>query len=370
MLRDSNLTPLIMAALLILPGSACGPPEEDASSDPVIPTDLTGVTIIPERWVSAWDTTSNLDSPAFWQGGEGSWVVSTAKGTHDLWVHDAASGELIRRVGGQGSGPGEFNYPNGIAIVDDLLLVVERDNHRVQMLSLPGFESKGWFGEKELIRPYGVAFYPATDGSLILYVTDDYGNELDPPEGQDPTGDFTRRVKRFQVSADPGGTAEATFLGAFGEAAGPGALMVVESIQVDEEAGLLLVADEHNFELELYGLSGEYLERTEASGLYQAGDPEGIMLYRCGPAEGYWILTDQGSSRSVFHVLNRASFDLVGSFAGEVVANTDGIWLTQEEIPGLGAGALFALHDDGGLGAFAWEDIAEALGLRVGCRGR
>jgi 3-phytase len=369
MLRDSNVRPLIMAALLIPLLSACRPGEEDASSDPVLPTDLTGVTIVPERWVSAWDTTSNLDSPAFWQGGEGSWVVSTAKGTHDLWVHDAASGELIRRVGGQGSGPGEFNYPNGIAIVDDLLLVVERDNHRVQMLSLPGFEPMGWFGEDELVRPYGIAFYPGSDGSLNLYITDDYGNELDPPEGQDPAGDFTRRVKRFEMSTHPDGPPEVAFRGAFGEADGPGALMVVESIQVDEEAGVLLVADEHNFELELYGLSGEYLDRTEATGLFRAGDPEGIMLYRCGPGEGYWILTDQGSTRSVFHVLDRASFELLGAFAGEVVANTDGIWLTQEEVPGLGAGALFALHDDGGLGAFAWEDVAEALGLRAGCPG-
>jgi 3-phytase len=90
------------------------------------------------------------------------------------------------------------------------------------------------------------------------------------------------------------------------------------------------------------------------------------MLYRCGD-QGYWILTDQGETRTVFHLLDRRTFEFLGSFAGEVTANTDGIWLTQETVAGLGRGALFALHDDGGVAAFAWDDIASAFGLRTGC---
>jgi 3-phytase len=96
------------------------------------------------------------------------------------------------------------------------------------------------------------------------------------------------------------------------------------------------------------------------------GDPEGVMLYRCGDA-GYWILTDQGPERTLFHILERESFQHLGSFTGAVTANTDGISLVQERIPGLGDGALFAVHDDGGLTAFAWQDISGALGLRSGC---
>ena len=294
-------------------------------------------------------------------------MVSTAKGTHDLWIHDATDGSFLMRFGGQGAGPGQFNYPNGITVFGDLLLVVERDNHRVQALSMPDFEPLGWFGEETLVRPYGIAVYERDDGILVVYVTDDYGNELDLPEGMDPSGDFTRRVKRFELQTAADGSPEATFLGAFGEARGPGALMVVESIQVDESQNLLLVADEHNFEVELYSLDGQYLDRTVGSEIYRSGDPEGIMLYRCG-SQGYWVLTDQGVTRSVFHVLDRESFQIVGSFAGEVTANTDGIWLDQGNVPGLGEGVLIALHDDGGVSGFAWEDIARALGLRRGCR--
>jgi 3-phytase len=340
---------------------------EGGSEDDVVPSDLTGVTIVPERWISAWDTTSNLDSPAFWSDGERAWVVSMAKNTHDLWVHNASDGTLLRRVGNQGSAEGEFDYPNGIAIIGDLLLVVERDGHRVQMLTLPDFRPLGWFGADELIRPYGIALFPEGDGSYSVFVTDDYGNEIDHPEGEDPSGDFSRRVKQFSLLFGADGFPEVSLIRAFGESAGEGALMVVESIQVDEEQGFLLVADEHNLELELYGVDGTYRNQTVGRDLYRHGDPEGIMLYRCG-SEGYWILTDQGDARTVFHVLDRRGFQSLGSFTGEVTANTDGIWLSQREVRNLGGGALFAVHDDGGVAAFAWKDIARALGLRTGCR--
>jgi 3-phytase len=377
MRRISNASPLIVAGLLIFlmglwvlrdpPG--LGTSQTGSDSEPLgengLPTfSGSGATVIPEVWVSAWDTTANLDSPAVWVGDEEVWLVTTAKGTNDLWVHDAATGKLLQRVGHKGSGPGEFNYPNGIAIAGDLVMVTERDNHRVQVLSLPDFEPLGDFGAEVLERPYGITVYQVAD-TLQVYVTDDYGNDLDLPEGVAPEGDFTHRINHFRVTRGPEGL-ETEFVRAFGEAAGPGAILVAESIQVDEEQGLLLVADEFNFELEVYGLDGRYLGRTVGSDLYEHGDPEGIMLYRCG-AGGYWILTDQGLARTVFHVLDRITMEHLGSFSGEVTANTDGIWLTQASVSGVGQGALFALHDDGGLAAFAWDDIGQALGLRTGC---
>jgi 3-phytase len=327
-------------------------------------------TTVAETWVSEWDDAPNLDSPAYWAGPDGGRVLVTAKEAHQLWVYDAATGELLDRVGGPGSGPGEFLRPNGIAVVDELVLVVERDNHRVQALELPGFEPRLTFGEAQLERPYGIAVRHH-GGVLDVYVTDDYGNDVERPDSVAPTGDFTRRVKHYQLRLPDEGLTGAflhpELVRSFGEAAGPGALRVVESIQLDPDRGQLLIADEFGFELELYDLDGRYLDSTVAGDVYRHGDPEGIMLYRCGDAAGYWVLTDQGTDRTVFHILDRVTMEPVGSFAGEVTANTDGIWLTQETVPGLGDGALFALHDDGGMSAFAWSDIADALGLRADC---
>ena len=46
--------------------------------------------------------------------------------------------------------------PNGIAVVDDLAFVVERDNHRIQAFTLPDFTSVGTFGASVLRLPYGL----------------------------------------------------------------------------------------------------------------------------------------------------------------------------------------------------------------------
>lgn len=348
------------------------------------PPDLDGLPIVPEQWTSPYDAASDLDSPAYWSDPAGSWVIVTAKGTDDLWVFDASTGDLLRRVGEEGDAPGQFDRPNGIAVVGDLLLVVERDNDRVQALSLPSFEPLGSFGQDALEFPYGITYVERDEGALDLYVTDDYGNELDLPFLPPFRGDITRRVKHFRLrNTAPGaagtdawgsdnlepGQLKAELVRTFGEPRGAGSLRVVESIGADPDAGLLLIADEHDFALEAYDLEGTYLDRTVAGDLYAHGDPEGVALYRCEDGGGYWILTDQGKQRTVFHLLDRRTLDPVGGFAGATTANTDGIWLTQDRVAGVGDAALFALHDDGGLSAFAWSDIASALALRTGCEG-
>jgi 3-phytase len=46
-----------------------------------------------------------------------------------------------------------------------------------------------------------------------------------------------------------------------------------------------------------------------------------------------------------------------------VVGNTDGVWLHQEPTPRFPQGVFYAVHDDMGVGAFDWRDIAAALKL-------
>src|SRR3546814_3545447 len=78
----------------------------------------------------------NIDSPAAWAAPDGRvLVIATAKATDRLVVYDGATGETLRHVGRSGAGEGEFDRPNGVAVVDELLFVVERDNRRVQVRS-------------------------------------------------------------------------------------------------------------------------------------------------------------------------------------------------------------------------------------------
>src|SRR5690606_33970750 len=137
---------------------------------------------VAEAWISEPMPSEELDSLATWTSENGdTWLIASAKSTHRLVVHDAATGAMLRTVGGKGEAPGRFLRPNGLAVFADRLYVVERDNHRVQVLSLPGFEPVETFGEDVLRSPYRIWLNEAEPGELQAYITDSfmYGTRYD-----------------------------------------------------------------------------------------------------------------------------------------------------------------------------------------------
>jgi 3-phytase len=304
-------------------------------------------------------TEHDIDSLAVWQTAPGEAIVLvTAKQGDQIWVHDASTGELIRRVGGPGSGPGEFERPNGIAVVDDLAIVVERDNARLQVLRLPDFEHLGFAGEAELTRPYGIAAFASEQG-IEVYITDNYET---PDEQIPPVAELGRRVRHFRLH-DRGDSVDAELVSTFGDTAGDGILHKVETIAVDPARNRLLVVDELETELAIrvYTLDGTYVG-TMGAGIF-AYEPEGIALFETADGGGDWIATDQQSELSLFLVFDRDTLEYLGGFTGEVTANTDGVTLTQLPLEAFPEGAFYAVNDDATVTAFDWRDIARALGL-------
>src|SRR5690606_1261336 len=95
--------------------------------------DERAIPVLEEAFLSTMTPADNIDSLASWTSPDGAVLVfGTAKATDRLVVYDGATGETLREVGASGTGDGQFRRPNGVAVVDDLLFVVERDNHRVQ----------------------------------------------------------------------------------------------------------------------------------------------------------------------------------------------------------------------------------------------
>ena len=84
---------------------------------------------------------------------------------------------------------------------------------------------------------------------------------------------------------------------------------------------------------------------------------------RCADGSGWWIGTDQYKDRSVFHLFDRNTLQHVGSFAGKLTANTDGVWLDEQGDARFPQGVFYAVHDDQALAAFDWRDVASALQL-------
>lgn len=309
---------------------------------------------------------ANLDSVAAWNKEKNSrWLVATAKDSHQLFVFDGFTGEMIRKVGGPGDRPGQFQRPNGIFIINDLVFVAERDNQRCQVLKLPDFSPVGSFGEKVLEKPYGIYVLASEqNGAYQVFITDDFeaGPKQAPP--------LSQRGKRFSVSIGEN-RVSASLIQFFGEAKGPGALDKTESLWADPAANRLLIADESKQNIKIYTLdTGKFSGKVLGQGYFRdhpEDDPEGIALFPGNKtSEGMWIFTHQREhGRSRFHLFDRQTLDYVSTFKGKRTANTDGIWLEAAAAGDSERGAIFyAIHDDQGICAFSMDAVLKQTNLK------
>ena len=352
----------LCAALL----AACSTAPLHTSTPPAPPPRTAADATIAEAWVSDPVAGDELDSLVAWPAEDGQvWLIATAKATHHLAIYDADTGQRLRTVGTSGSAVGQFNRPNGIAVFGDLLFVAERDNHRVQVLQLPGFVSLGMVGEDILKVPYGLWLRETGPDELEMFVTDSFMTDFRTRE-LPPMAELDQRVKRFEVHVGDDGKLQSRYLGSFGDTTEAGALRMVESIAGDSANDRLLIADEDRrvgSTLREYNLEGMYRARSLPP--FDA-DAEGIALWACDAGEGYWIGVDQ-LQPTIFRIFDRTTLKPVKTFSGQVVANTDGQVLYAVGTPRFPAGALYTLHDDKAVAAFDLRDIVRTLGLSDHC---
>ncbi|MBD3170275.1 MAG: phytase [candidate division Zixibacteria bacterium] len=345
---------LLTAAILISIGfvSGCGEKEKKKTT-----------VVVPETCFTDRDETMDIDSPAIWHGPGGRhWLFATAKSADVVLVYDAVTGETIDTIGVSGTGEIQFDRPNGIAVFDSLLFVVERDNKRVQVLALPSFEFVSFIGDTILRRPYGIAGFKNPDKSYTIYITDNYETE----DGQIPPDSLLdERVKKWSCGYRDGGFTS-FYIGDIGEAYGIGVLHKVESVAVDKVLKRLLIADEQDLSYKIYDLAGSASGNVMGGGAIKY-EPEGIVLYECPDTTGYWICSDQASDHTIFRIFDRRSLELIVSFRGAGTMNTDGICITQKPFGQFEQGAFFAVHDDGNVAAFDLGIIADSTGLKFDC---
>lgn len=376
--RLAILSSMLAAALLsacasTAPGVASQDrePDETAEVDPLLSVAKVPHLVVKEAFLTASTPEHNIDSPALFVDADGSaLLLATAKKTGLLMAYDGDSGAMLGPRGSRGTGAGKFDRPNGIFAIDDLVFVVERDNHRVQVLRLPAMQPLGSFGGSDLQKPYGIWLRKTGGNTYDVLVTDAYmdgedalGNEIPPP-----LGELGKRLRRYDVRIGAK-SLQATRSADIGDTGEAGAIRVPESVWGDPANGRLLVAEEDlktGTALREYDLSGKYRGRTLGLGLFQA-QAEGIALWQCADGSGYWLTTDQFKDRSLFHVWDRRTLQHVGAFAGETVGNTDGVWLHQGATKRFPAGVFYAVHDDMAVGAFDWRDIARTLQLQETC---
>lgn len=333
-------------------------PEKNAASK----NDYKPVTL-KESFFTERDENDNVDSPTIWNHADTvNWIVSTAKETDVLLVHDAATGKFIKRACQSGAEPGQLKRPNGIAVIADMAIVVERDNHRVQLFSLPEFNSLGILGAEDLIKPYGLTVFKNPTGVYELYVSDNYEteNEEIPADSL-----LNKRIHHYQFSLKSN-TLEWKLVKEFGATSGEGVLKTVESLIADTTYKTLMISDENHAEknIKIYNLAGEFTGKILGDGIFKY-EPEGIALYQASDSTGYWICTDQSHEANVFHVFDRKTLEHLGGFIGEGTRNTDGVALSQYSFGEFSEGAFYPVHDDGNVSAISWKTISDSLKLSL-----
>lgn len=359
---------VVLTVLATLIFSACQnkqtkvePQQESVKSMSVLPD----VVAIKEAFTTQRDESDNVDSPALWHGDDGqNWLLATAKEGNMIIVYDAATGEKINQFGQTGSALGDLSRPNGIAVIDDYAVIVERDNHRIQVFSLPGFKPIGIFGESLLRLPYGITIDQLED-KYHLYVTDNYET---PDEETPPADSLGQRMHHFIFTVENNQVA-AEHIKAFGDTSGEGVLYKVESLLLDRTFNRLLIADEHeeHRNVKIYDVEGNFTGQTIPHN-YFFYEPEGIVLWECETdSSGYYLMVDQGKINNTFQVFDRKTLEYIGGFGGEITRNTDGIAITQKVFGDFKRGAFYPVHNDGSLTAISWEDIAKTLDLKDDC---
>ncbi len=144
--------------------------------------------------------------------------------------------EVLKAVGSfgeQGTGPGQFQTPFDVTTDGDVVMVSDRDNHRVQVFALDGTYRFAWgkpgTGDGQFQSPHGLVL----SGDRV-YVAD--------------TGNH--RVQVF--------TTMGIFLFAFGSLGSePGRLNEPKDVAVTGDGGAVYVADTSNHRVQVFGPDGD-----------------------------------------------------------------------------------------------------------------
>ncbi|MDD1668148.1 MAG: phytase, partial [Methanomicrobiales archaeon] len=294
----------------------------------------------------------NYDDPCFWQDPvepKRFLAFMTSKDDDLIDVWEMPSGVQLAQITGF---EGTANNCD-VDQVRNLLVTTDPSARQIRVHGIPDFGLRTVIEHERLREPSGVAVGHA-GGEIYAFVTDE----------------DSREVHVFRL---PGGAYVRSF---------PYKLEKAEGISADDDQQRVYVSDDKSDSRGTKAFTFDGVEILEF-GIDETGsDSEGNAVYRCGPQDGYIIISDQResgseSAYSEFEVFDRKSFAYLGNFrmraAGDDwTGSTDGIDVFQGSATEA-TGGIFAACDGCGqhgqardeLDIVGWDRIAAQLHLRV-----
>jgi len=210
-------------------------------------------------------------------------IFVTQLGQHKIQVFSIdGDGAFIRKWGSRGKGDGQFRGPAGIAVLardhptQDLVYVVDKGNHRVQVFGPDGTFVRKWgtpgARDGQFYHPHGVAVLARSQvGGLAR--SQDRGH---------PTQDLVfisendgHRIQAFR--------SDGTFLFKWGSrGSADGQFSSPEHIALHPTRELLFVADTNNHRVQVFDLDGKFMCKWSSHGKSDDGAfvyPKSIAIH-------------------------------------------------------------------------------------------
>jgi len=251
--------------------------------------------------------------------GQGNIYVTAVSetGSYKVKIFDK-TGRVLGEFGRIGSHPGEFNFPQGIAVNSEEVYVVDSNNGRIQVFSLQGEfkrEISGLGGIPGLLHsPQGIDLY---EGKIYVADTRNHMIQVFSKDGQiiQTIGDLGDGDDRFRlptavaVSKDnliyvadskhnyikvfsPKGE----FLKKFGGSSTkkePGKFNSPSGMAIDNTRKCIYVSDTLNHRIQIFDLDGNFLRVLAQGNGHSFNNPLGI----CINGQGDLLIADTGSNR-------------------------------------------------------------------------
>lgn len=233
---------------------------------------------------------------------------------------------MAQAWGAEGSGPGQFHEPTGLAVSPDEVFVADARNRRIQVLGLDGAYRRE-FGAEVLERPMNLSWR-----SGRLYIADFFADAILVFTGQ---GTLVQRIEAADGLSNPGGVdafADGTVLvadtykhrvvklavdgrvlgswGRVGEVGMRAGRFNYPTDVVIRPDGGFYVADGYNDRIQQFGADGQFVRRW--------GGPFGLNV--SGPYKGWFAtassvaVVDQSVFVADFHHDRVQKFDLSGRY--------------------------------------------------------
>jgi len=285
-------------------------------------------------WKVLCNSKVNLNNITWWFNKKTKeyWIFLSSQETDKIFILNGLTGEYIKALGGTGDKVGQLNSPIDLVVFDDYLYILEQDNNRVQIFSLPDVIFIGFIGEIQLKSPRSL--------SLIKVKKDNkYYNCLFVSENLDKKSLRPKCVYKYIFNIDNKGI-DNIKVKKIGNINGEGKIMRCSSIEYDAYYNRLLILDSYEKNIKIYDINGNFIKVIDDN-IFNS-EPIGIKLMNENNGRGIYFIFDRSKIDNLFHIYDRETLSYISTLKSDKSLENDNICIINHN----GNKILYVIDDE------------------------